>query len=63
VEILVLSGNFSDQWGLHAPYTWLRLPAGARHELRSQAGCELFIKAGGLGSLRSVEPASAEVCG
>ncbi|NNL64613.1 MAG: anti-sigma factor [Myxococcales bacterium] len=52
-EWFVLSGSFHDETGEHAEGAWLRLPAGARHALRSGPGCTLYRKLAGLPYLRS----------
>lgn len=53
VEIFVLAGAFEDAAGGYREGTWLRLPPGASHEASSASGCELYVKAGGVASLRS----------
>jgi anti-sigma factor ChrR (cupin superfamily) len=52
-ELLVLGGSFEDEHGRYGPHTWLRLPRRFRHAPRTAAGCELYIKEGGLAYLRS----------
>ncbi len=52
-EILVLDGALEDEAGRHAAGVWLRLPAGASHRPSSSEGCELYVKTGGVSSLRS----------
>ena len=52
-ELFVLRGRFEDASGSHGPFSWLRLPAGSEHRLASEAGCEVYVKTGGLGSLRA----------
>jgi anti-sigma factor ChrR (cupin superfamily) len=54
VEMLVLSGSFQDEVGSYREGTWLRLPAGGSHEASSPAGCELYVKRGGVSALRSL---------
>ena len=52
VELFVLQGEFEDEAGCYPRHTWLRLPAGVKHQARSAAGCELYVKRGGLTLLR-----------
>ncbi len=52
VEFFVLEGDFEDEQGRYGPGHWLRLPAGAEHLPRSQGGCLLYVKRGGLPYLR-----------
>jgi anti-sigma factor ChrR (cupin superfamily) len=47
-EFFVLAGSFEDASGQYGTHTWLRLPAGASHSLRSQLGCTLYVKTGHL---------------
>ena len=54
VEILVLAGAFSDEADRYGPGSWLRLPPAASHEPSSPSGCELYVKTGGVASLRSI---------
>ena len=51
-EVLVLEGELEDEQGRYAAGSWLRLPPGARHRPRSAAGCLLYVKVGGVASLR-----------
>lgn len=53
VEFFVLEGRFADDHGAYASGCWLRLPRGARHHPRSEAGCTLYVKRAGLPYLRS----------
>ena len=55
VELFVIAGAFEDDEGSYRAGTWLRLPAGASHRPRSAAGCELYIKAGGIPYLRAAD--------
>lgn len=57
VEIFVIRGSLSDEVGRYDQGTWLRLPPGASHSPFSDAGCELYVKAGAVSSLRSVSAA------
>jgi anti-sigma factor ChrR (cupin superfamily) len=52
-EFFVLDGAFADEGGRYPRYSWLRLPAGAVHEARSDTGCELYVKTGGHALLRA----------
>ena len=52
-ELFVLSGSFTDELGSYGAHTWLRLPVQFTHRPRTAAGCELYIKEGGLAYLRS----------
>jgi anti-sigma factor ChrR (cupin superfamily) len=52
-EFFVLEGAFSDEAGAYGAGCWLRLPAGAKHHPRSEAGCMLYVKTGALPYLRS----------
>lgn len=52
-EFLVLEGAFDDEAGHYEQHSWLRLPAGAVHEARSDTGCELYVKTGGHGLLHA----------
>ncbi|WP_051560105.1 cupin domain-containing protein [Marinobacterium jannaschii] len=47
-EFFVISGEFEDEQGRYPAGSWLRLPAGSRHNPRSALGCELYIKTGHL---------------
>jgi anti-sigma factor ChrR (cupin superfamily) len=53
VEFFVLEGAFADEAGAYASGCWLRLPAGAKHHPRSEGGCTLYVKTGGLAYLRA----------
>ncbi len=52
-ELFVLEGELADEAGTYGPGCWLRLPAGASHQPRSDAGCTLYVKRSGLAYLRS----------
>ena len=52
-EFFVLEGGFADEAGEYSQGWWLRLPAGARHRPRSDPGCTLYVKRGGLPYLKS----------
>lgn len=53
-EIYVIDGSFADETGPHPAGTWLRFPIGASHAPRSDTGCTLYIKTGGLADLNGV---------
>lgn len=53
IEIFVLEGDLSDESGSHGPGSWLRLPAGARHQPSTRRGCTLFVKYGGVSELHT----------
>jgi anti-sigma factor ChrR (cupin superfamily) len=52
-ELFVLEGEFADEAAAYSSGCWLRLPAGAEHHPRSDAGCTLYVKRAGLPYLRS----------
>ena len=52
-ELFVLDGSFADEAGAYSQGWWLRLPAGGRHRPRSEPGCTLYVKRGGLPYLRT----------
>jgi anti-sigma factor ChrR (cupin superfamily) len=52
-ELFILEGEFADEAAAYSSGCWLRLPAGAEHHPRSDAGCTLYIKRAGLPYLRS----------
>jgi anti-sigma factor ChrR (cupin superfamily) len=47
-ELLLLSGDLTDEAGSHRAGAWMRIPAGARHRLSSQAGAVYWVKRGHL---------------
>ena len=47
-EFFVLEGEFADEAGAYSQGFWLRLPAGSVHHPRSERGCTLYVKRGGL---------------
>ena len=51
-EIFVLEGGFADEHGTYPAGAWLRLPAGAAHSPRTDEGCVVYVKRGGLPYLR-----------
>lgn len=50
-ELFVIEGSFEDEHGHYQAGSWLRLPANSSHTPHSNAGCELYIKRGGLSQL------------
>ena len=52
-EILILKGGFSDDRGDYRTHCWLRIPAGGSIHPTSNEYCELYIKEGGFGYLRT----------
>ena len=52
-EIFVIEGAFEDARGRYPGGTWLRLPAGAMLDARSDNGCVAYVKTGALHALRS----------
>jgi len=52
-EFFVLDGAFADDAGAYATGCWLRFPADSQHHPRSEEGCTLYVKRGGLPYLRS----------
>ena len=53
VEFFVIEGAFEDARGRYPGGTWLRLPAGAMLDARSDNGCVAYVKTGALHALRS----------
>lgn len=47
-EIFVLAGEFADEEGTYPRWTWLRLPEGHAHEMRTKNGALLYVKRGHL---------------
>lgn len=47
-EILVLSGDLSDEHGSYRTHTWIRHPAGSQHTPSTRGGCTLYVKKGHL---------------
>lgn len=48
-EMFLISGSFFDATGKHSEGTWIRLPAGSMHQLKTEEGCLIYIKTGHLG--------------
>lgn len=55
-EIFVIDGRYSDERGGYRRGGWQRLPAGDAHRPRTDDGCLLYIKTGGLPYLNPAEP-------
>jgi hypothetical protein len=51
-EIFVIEGVLEDEYGAHPAGSWLRLPPGAEHRPHAPDGAILYVKSGGLVSLR-----------
>lgn len=43
-EIMVLEGEFADEYGVYPAGTYIKNPHGTTHAPRSTAGCTLFVK-------------------
>lgn len=43
-EILVLDGEFSDEYGSYRKHSWLRFPPGGGHTLSTERGCTLYVQ-------------------
>jgi quercetin dioxygenase-like cupin family protein len=48
-ELFVLEGTVRDEEGVAGPGYWLRYPPGDAGAFRSDAGCRLYVRVGGLG--------------
>ncbi len=53
VELFVISGEFSDEYGRNPEGSWLRMPPGSKHRPRSDRGCTLYVKTAGFPYLAS----------
>src|SRR5262249_19611639 len=53
IELLVLDGDFEIASSRYSAGCWLRFPSGAQCHPRTNAGCTLYVKRGGLRYLRS----------
>jgi len=51
VEFFVLRGEWCDEEGTWPQGSWVRLPPGASHTPRSESGCVLYVKRGGVPAL------------
>jgi anti-sigma factor ChrR (cupin superfamily) len=59
-ELLILTGDLSDEEGTYNTGTWLRLPRGSPQRASTTGGCELYVKEGGFDYLADVtRPRSA----
>src|SRR5262249_15539962 len=47
-EIFLVAGDLADEHGAYRTSTWIRNPAGFRHELRSAGGAVYWVKRGHL---------------
>ena len=52
-ELFVLAGQFADESGSYMNGWWLRFPVGSSHRPRTDKGCILYAKEGGLAYLDS----------
>jgi anti-sigma factor ChrR (cupin superfamily) len=43
-EILVLEGEFQDEYASYRRHSWLRFPPGGAHTLRTERGCTLYVQ-------------------
>lgn len=43
-EILVLEGEFSDEYASYRRHSWLRFPPGGAHTFRTERGCTLYVQ-------------------
>ncbi|HSR63459.1 MAG TPA: cupin domain-containing protein [Gammaproteobacteria bacterium] len=48
MEIYVMAGTLSDEYGTYSAGTWIRSPAGFSHAPHSTGGCLVYIKTGHL---------------
>lgn len=58
-ELFVLDGAFEDEGGKYGPGSWLRFPRGAKHHPRTESGCTLYVKTGGLAYLHNAGSVSS----
>ncbi len=58
-ELFVIEGALADENGRYGPGSWLRLPPGAKHTPRSDGGAVVYLKTGGVASLRAQPDESA----
>jgi anti-sigma factor ChrR (cupin superfamily) len=47
-EILVMAGEFADEYGVYPAGTWIRSPHLSRHTPFSKKGCRIWVKTGHL---------------
>ena len=43
-ELLVLEGEFSDEYGSYRRHSWIRFPPGGSHTFRTDRGCTLYVQ-------------------
>jgi anti-sigma factor ChrR (cupin superfamily) len=43
-EILVLEGEFQDEYSSYRRHSWLRFPPGGGHTFRTDGGCTLYVQ-------------------
>lgn len=43
-EILVLEGEFSDEYASYRRHSWLRFPPGGAHTFSTERGCTLYVQ-------------------
>jgi anti-sigma factor ChrR (cupin superfamily) len=43
-EILVLEGEFNDEYASYRRHSWVRFPPGGSHTLRTDRGCTLYVQ-------------------
>ena len=43
-EILVLEGEFQDEYGSYRRHSWLRFPPGGAHTFYTKQGCTLYVQ-------------------
>ena len=55
-ELFLLSGDLTDEAGSYKPGAWMRIPAGSRHRLSSDAGAVYRAKRGHLNSINDANP-------
>lgn len=48
-EALLIEGDLEDDLGRYGPGCWVRNPPGSHHEARTENGCLLYVRNGGLG--------------
>jgi len=48
-EALLIDGDLEDDLGRYGPGCWVRNPPGSQHWARTENGCLLYVRTGGLG--------------
>ena len=48
-EALLIEGDLADDSGQYGPGCWVRNPPGSHHAARTENGCLLYVRTGGLG--------------